>query len=301
MKAILKNQKDRIFSLGIVFVSIISVGIFAACSYEDYIDTVSFTQEEQNILSKNSVYGEQHNTYMKEIHENLYLMTNLKGGYKPLQDNVIDVVKSITINVIGDDLYSLNAEMKGIIDESFCIGKHVRLKNTSQENFIDSIINNSGVSSNFKKLYRELIVVSNNNNLTIEKQKSEIEKLEKTAFSILNEKELCYFLAGSSVSKASFEYWHTNMDKWLELFGINKKIRLKNGSENFWNDGGYYDGMTGADVGGMVGGIITGGIGGAALGGVGAGAGALFGGVAGSVGASTGKVVDNIGRNYGWW
>jgi hypothetical protein len=259
-------------------------------------EDIIFAAEQKVLLDSYASVGEKHNLMTDEIYKQLKSIPKLKGNSKSVlsKDDAIEEVKHKTIDVIGYDIYS-HKGVKDVVDKSFYFPKRgVRLKNGNQESNIDSIINNPELSSTFKQLYKELIVISDSYTLSIEQQKEKIDRFNLLAFELLDNEELEYILIGSSVSAASFEYWHTNMEEWLQLVVRDKKIRLKSGNENFWlPGGGLYDGMTGADVGGAVGGAITGG--------VGAGPGALIGGVAGGVGASTGQVVDNIGEYLGWW
>jgi hypothetical protein len=290
MKSIFKNQKNRIFSSSMVWVSIIALGIFMqSCDRNE--DFISYTQGQKYLLEKSSFIGEEHNTNMQRIYEELSLRTKSDGGfvYKFTKENVVEIIKSKTEKVIVDraSLYANQPDkqyVEELVNMAFFVDKSVRLKNTNAESFADSIINVSSISPTLRKLVKDLIQMSDNYKLSIEQHRDKVNEMNKTAFATLNDMELEIFLAGSSVACASFEYWHTNINDWIALIKGGNIPRLKNGSESPY-DSWVLEGMIGADVGGAVGGAIVGCV---------TGPGAVVVSIATSSGASVAQLVGNV-------
>lgn len=253
-------------------------------------DEQTFTQEQKEIIQQYSYIGIEHNDIMAMTYDRLNIKT--KGSSRITKEKLVEATKIATKKALID----IQRYNEQVIDfEKFY---HVGISNNKTKSdkvdktYFEFVID-TYASNNLKKLVTELIAISNNYNQSIHQHKNKVDRLNKLAFSTLNEEELSYFLMGSSVAIASFEYWQANFDDWCELAGVQPIPKVKSGGmETVYQ---IMDGMTGADVGGAVGGAITGAIGGAAAGaGIGAGPGAAIGAVAGGCGASTGKVIENI-------
>ena len=292
------------FITSIIILSVCSLFIFLTSGCESETSNSSLTQEEQEIIEQYSYVGDEHNNLMSSIYNEFSSKTRsscislTKNGFA---ESVENATKRVFIN------NGVAIENIANVEKYFQIDTLTKTRSASLiTNYSDSII---GIyaSDQLKGLLNDLIEVSDNYNLSIERHKSQVNNLNKLAISTLDKKELGYFLAGSSTACASFEYWHNHLKEWCKLIATNTTSRLKSGEKDFWDpygtdsttvaNNGVCEGMVGADVGGAVTGAITGGLAGSTAVGAGAVPGAVTGAVVGGVAASAGKVVENIINN----
>jgi hypothetical protein len=287
----------KMFIFAAVCIGLMIIGVCVQSCESN--DAAKLLPEQKAYIEKYAFVGEQHNADMQKIAERLEIIKARleESSLDNSSNDVVDVVKSVTMEVVGSESFSSTEDFNNFFDEIFSFPNG----NVTPKSITDSIIRSSDLSSDFKLMYKKLIEISDNYDLSIEQEKKAVDSLTQFAFALLKAEELDYYLIGASVSVASFEYWHTNIEQWQQLFeehgiGATPKVSLKGGSGGFWTRG-IYSGMSGADVGGA----ITGAIAGAGLGGIGAAPGALAGAVGGGIGASTGQVINNIGSHFGWW
>jgi hypothetical protein len=301
MRNLFKKQRISILSFGIALAGMISVGIFMqSCNSEGDIE---YTQKQIEILKESAFIGKEHNRNMQKIFDQLYIKTKLKNteGFRFTKDNIFQEFKISTETVLEESVTN-NLDKKYIQETTkrYFSDRHPQIQTKNNDGYYSSIIENN-ISKNLLNLVHNLIAISENQQLSIKEQKTKVDKLNKIAFSTLNEKELKIFLSGSSVACASFEYWHTNISDWKMLILGGGIPRLKGDYNETHNpyDHWLMEGMIEADVRGG----IESAIGGAAVGfltsgGVFSVPDAVLGAIAGSSVASIDKLANNMCNNY---
>lgn len=266
---------------------ILSTIFFISCENdgESKLNSRNNEVEAKQYKEKYAFIGEVHNHAMNDILNMIQSTPKVKSSKKDFQSEAKKYTLIAIENIKHDGVDIVDKELKLDLTSRYFDSPSSMLKRTKTEMELTT-------SQEFDKILNELLDLSNNYNLSVEEFNAEGDELDRRAIRDVKDiKEVEVYFIGSSVARASYEYWVNNIYDWAELINTENGISTKSiygpgsGAKppyNHW----LLENLVESD--------IACGVAGAFVGAFGAGAGAVVGGLLGACGGSSGQVIVNI-------